>query len=181
MNRHLKGFFFSCTLCTFKSICLWNYLHKECIFPILWKFLSIFHIWKVSYSPVPYVLQINLSVKLSSQRVHFNDSLKVFEHISHLKGFLLSCTSCTFKSICLWNYLHKECIFTIFESSLIKTPWNLVNCGSKYLSLVVNCNKMMINSMFKNVQTVLQRCIMINFVVQNHSSWYYWCSPLTYC
>jgi hypothetical protein len=27
-NRLVK---FSCTLCTFKSICLLNYLHKECI------------------------------------------------------------------------------------------------------------------------------------------------------
>jgi hypothetical protein len=58
--------------------------------------------------------QINLSVKLSSQRVHLNDSLKDFEHILHLKGFLFSCTLCTFKSICMWNYLHKECILTIF-------------------------------------------------------------------
>ena len=36
----------------------------------------------------------------------------------------------------------------------------------------MNCNKMMIQFMCKNVQTLLQRCRMINFVVQNRSSWY---------
>ena len=45
----------------------------------------------------------------------------------------------------------------------------------------MNCNKKMLKSMVKNVQIVLLRCIMISFVVQNRSSWYYWCSTWTYC